>query len=340
MQTIIETEEKPLGVIESLQQGFNFLNHYLWLIIIPVFLDFFLWLGPRLSISSLINQLIEAIPPQPEMPSELVANFDTAIESLKSLGAGYNLFSLLAGLLTGLPSIFTRLDFQTELANSASVIELTSWQSALLWSAALIPLGVLIGSFWLAHIVSVMQRERPFSQLFLKRWGWIWLNINLYLIILFLGILFFSLFFGLIGAFFLTFFGAAGAALFSILWLLFIGFSIWLSIGLYFVVYAVASDGVNLVSAIWRSLNVVGRNAMSTLGFLILTLLLIEGFSRIWLALGHHVWGVVLSVCGNAYLGTAIVAAAIFFYQSRYQQWQKTRSLVILSQQSDSNNKT
>ena len=340
MQTIIETEEKPLGVIESLQQGFNFLNHHLWLLILPILLDLFLWLGPRLSISQLIDQVAEMLSSQPDLQQELVTNIGVATESLKTIGDGYNLFTLLAGLLTGLPSLFARLDFQPPAPQIVRVIELTSWQSVLIWSAVLIPAGVFIGSFWLTTVVFATQRKRLFSRNFLKRWGWIWLNINLYLITLLLGILFFSLFFGAIGAFFLAALGNVGAAIFSLLWLLFIGFIIWLSIGLYFVVYAIALDGVNLASAVWRSLNVVGRNALSTLGFLILTLLLLEGFSRIWMRLDGQVWGVVVSILGNAYLGAAIVAAAIFFYQSRYQQWQKNRSLVILSHQSDSTNKS
>jgi len=335
MQTIIEADEKPLGVIEALQKGFNFLNQHLWLILLPIVLDLFLWLGPRLSIASLVNQLVQTLPPPADMPAELAANFDMASESLQNLGSGYNLLSLLTGLLTGLPSLFARLDFQAAIPGSGQVIELTSWQSALLATAALIPLGILIGSFWLAHMVAAVKGERMFTQTFFRRWGWIWLNLNLYLIVLFFGIIFFSIFFGMIGALFLTLFGSAGAAMFGILWLLAIGFSIWLSIGLYFVVYAIAVDGVNLASAMWRSLNVVGRNAFSTLGFLLLTLLILEGFSRIWLAISQQQWGVLLSICGNAYLGTAIVAAAIFFYQSRYQRWQTTRSLVILSQQSE-----
>ena len=92
-----------------------------------------------------------------------------------------------------------------------------------------------------------------------------------------------------------------------------------------------ALDGVNLVRAIWRSLNVVGRNALSTLGFLILMLVLTEGFARIWARLSQQEWGVLISIVGNAYLGTAIMAAAFIYYQSRYHHWQKHRALVILA---------
>jgi len=340
MQTIVETEEKPLGVIESLQRGFTFLNHHLWLLLLPIVLDVFLWLGPRLSVSTLVNRFVDTFFNQPDLPQEFAANFDIAAESLKSLGANYNLLSLLAGPLTGLPSLFARLDFCSLSSPHGGIIDLTSWQMLVMWLLILIPVGILIGSFWLTHVVFSLRRERFLSQAFFSRWGWVWLNTNLYFIVLFVAIVLFSLFVGAIGAFLMLLFGTIGAALFSVLWVLFIGFSIWLSIGLYFVVTAVSLDGVNLASAVWRSLNVVGRNAISTLGFLILVLLLMEGFSRIWMQLSAQTWGVVLSIIGNAYLGAAIVAASFQFYQSRYHFWQKTRALVVLNQRSDQNNQS
>ncbi len=337
MQTIVETEEKPLGVIESLQQGFNFLNRHLWLLLLPIFLDFFFWLGPRLSVAALVDELLATLPTPTDMPPELMANLDITFESLKNVGAEYNLFTLLAGPLTGMPSLFARLDFQAMTSASNKAIELGSWQSAMLWIAILIPLGVLIGGFWLTHVVFALRNERFPSRAFWGRWGWIWLNINLYLIALLAAALFFSFFFSMIGVLLMAALGATGMAIFTSLWILFLGFAIWMSIGLYFVVSAIALDGVNLASAVWRSLNVVGRNALSTVGFLLLALLLIRGFTRIWMQLSSHSWGVMLGIIGNAYLGAAIVTATFYFYKSRYHHWQKTRSLVILSQNADQN---
>ena len=334
MQTTIEVKEKPLGVIESLQLGFNYLNQHLWLLIPPVLLDIFLWFGPRISISALMTQFLDILASQPDLPQEFSTNFSAASESLKNIGTQYNLLSLLAGVFTGMPSLLARLDFAKLGAASGDVIALTSWQGALMWVSILIPIGIFIGSFWLTCVVYALRRERLFSKAFFGRWGWLWLNANLYLILLFVGLMAFSLFIGLIGAMLTMALGSAGALMFSVFWMLFIGFSIWLSIGLYFVLTAIALDGVNVASAIWRSLNVVGRNALSILGFLILAVLLTEGFSRIWWQLSAKTWGVFLSIIGNAYLGSAIVAASFLLYQSRYQHWQKNRALVVLSQQS------
>jgi len=331
MQTLIEAEEKPLGVIESLQQGFDFLNRHLWLLIPPILLDLFLWLGPRVSISPLVQGLEELFVNQPEMPAEVMPDFELAFASLQSLAESYNLLTLLSGLLTRMPTLLARLDFHSVASPVTRTIAISDWQMAFILAAVLIPIGVLIGSFWLTWLAFSLEGKRILSGEFFRRWGWVWLNVNLYLLALLFALVSFSLIFGIIGAIALLF-GTAGAMLLTVLWILFIGFGIWLSIGLYFVVISVALDGVNLARAVWRSLNVVGRNAISTLGFIILAFLLTEGFARIWARLSVQDWGVLLSILGNAYLGAAIVAGTFIFYQSRYQHWRKTRALLMISQ--------
>ena len=332
MQTLIEAEDKPLGVIESLQQGFNFLNRHLWLLLPPILLDILLWFGPRVTLAPLVQQLQGLLTSQPDMPPEIASNFEAAVESLQSLGSSYNLLSLLAGLLTGMPSLLARFDFQTVVSPFSQVIQLSDWQSAILLTLLFIPTGILIGSFWLTMIVFALSEQPLRSAAFFRRWGWVWLNANLYFFALLAAIVTFSMLFGIIGAFTLLL-GSIGALMINLFWIFFLGFSVWLSIGLYFVMISVAMDGVNLARAVWRSLNVVGRNAISTLGFLILTFVLMEGFARIWARLSVQEWGVALGILGNAYLGVAITVAAFLFYQSRYQHWRKTRALVILNQE-------
>jgi hypothetical protein len=82
----------------------------------------------------------------------------------------------------------------------------------------LIPVGVLIGSFWLSLLVFALRRERFPSSRFISRWGWLWLNINLYLLALAAAIIFASLLFGMVGAILMMTLGSIGTALFGLLW--------------------------------------------------------------------------------------------------------------------------
>jgi hypothetical protein len=336
MQTLIEAEEKPLGIIESMQAGFNFLNRHVWLLVPPVLLDIFLWLAPRVTLSPLFRALADfMMASQPTVPEDLESNLDVTLTQFIALGESFNLLALLGQLPTRLPSLLARPNFHTLPSPLSPVVAISDWQVALFLILVLIPVGVLIGGFWLTWLAFSLEGKRLRSGEFFRRWGWVWLNVNLYLLLLILGLTAFVIAYSLFGVFVILLLGAVGATIVMLLWLLFLGLGIWLSIGLYFVVLAIALDGINLARAVWRSLNVVGRNALSTLGFILLTMVLLEGFAIIWFRLSAQPWGVPVGILGNAYLGVAITAAAFLFYQSRYQHWQKTRALLMLGQTED-----
>ena len=43
------------GVFSTLSAGFELTTRYLWLMLLPAALDFFLWIGPRLSFRTLLQ---------------------------------------------------------------------------------------------------------------------------------------------------------------------------------------------------------------------------------------------------------------------------------------------
>ena len=48
MQSTINSVSKPIGVIDSLQGGFNLVTRRPWLLLLPVLVDLILWRGPKL----------------------------------------------------------------------------------------------------------------------------------------------------------------------------------------------------------------------------------------------------------------------------------------------------
>src|SRR5581483_5841732 len=94
-----------LGVIDTLSAGFGLINRRLWLILLPVALDLFLWYGPRLSIAPvaqettrLLNQSMALSAEQPlavGRPSEETVreNQIAVAQTLDSLGRS-NFFAL------------------------------------------------------------------------------------------------------------------------------------------------------------------------------------------------------------------------------------------------------
>ena len=61
----------PLGVIDSLGHGLQAVVTHLPLLILPLLLDLFLWLGPQLSIAPLLSQALAFVRANPEFASAL-----------------------------------------------------------------------------------------------------------------------------------------------------------------------------------------------------------------------------------------------------------------------------
>ena len=107
-QVSIKPPVPPQGIIPSLVTGFEAINARLELILLPLALDLFLWLGPHLSIGPLVPQVEAAM-------NNLVAtagrdaatesNFQIIRTALEEFGATFNVFSFLSTAPLGLPSL-------------------------------------------------------------------------------------------------------------------------------------------------------------------------------------------------------------------------------------------
>lgn len=337
MESAAESVTKPLGVIDSLQGGFELVTRRPWLLILPILVDLFLWLGPRLSLAPLIDRMVDLALSQPDLPTEFVDSAPLVRETMSALGASYNLMGLLAGAIIRFPSFLARLDASSNIAPVMPVQEIESFQTVVLYALVLIPIGLLIGSIWLATIVRQLDTEAFSLWDTVRRCGWIWVNSGLYLaglIVLTMalgGIL--LLFAGMV----MLIAGTGSLVLINLIWLLLLWGVFWASIGLTFVISAVALDGVNVARAVWRSINVVGRNLSSTIGLLLIAFVLTEGFARIWLLFSGSNWGVPVGIVGSAYIGGALTVAGLIFYRARYQHWQRVRLSMSKSHQQSQN---
>ncbi len=56
--------EVPLGLIDTLSSGFKVVQRRPWLILPPILLDLWLWLGPRWSIQPLADSLLRLLSPR------------------------------------------------------------------------------------------------------------------------------------------------------------------------------------------------------------------------------------------------------------------------------------
>jgi len=306
------------ALVETLSAGYNLAVKRIWLIFIPMALDIYLWLGPRLSIRPLTGFLLKLWLPSEQIPAELQSFLDLNRQFLETMGQEVNLFSLLSSNLMGMPSYLTGGVPEGITASSITWGE----SGSVLVVLALIPLllaaGLFLGSIYLGAIAQVTRSGTVNLNHLIRRVWRYWLLILLF------------------GVLLIVVFSIVGLPVFMLVALLEIfsstvarfvllgagGLLMWALFHLFFVPHAIVIGESNLLPAVWNSMIVVGRNFWSTLGLIILMNLIQSGFTVIWDNLSVNAPLTALSIAGNAFIGTGLAAASLVFYRDRLAQWQ------------------
>lgn len=330
-----------MGLIDTLSSGFKVVQRRPWLILPPVLLDLWLWLGPRWSIQPLVDSLLAWWQPA-NLPTELASTAETYREFLQVTGANFNLWWLVDNNPTWLRTALPSLIDPAHLGAAPGVVVIQPL-ALLWWTPLLLVLGAALGSLFLATVAAAVAALRannatdaasepaaPDASARQQAGIGFWLGRGLrtFMLTALLGLILLalllaaSLLLSLVMTPVLLIAPQAGAVVVSITTLLLSWLAVVAYIMLYFVLAALISDGGGLRQALWRSFNVVYRNFWATLGLVVLVTLILWGFGLIWqrLATASPV-GVLVAIVGNAVLVAGLTAARLIFYQQRSAAW-------------------
>lgn len=308
-----------MGVIDSLSAGYRFLIRRVDLLLIPVLLDLFFWLGPKLSIETLMQNFSNwylNISKQAEMPPDMQPMVELAAEQMALLGKGTNLFFALASQrLFHVPTILPA----TDLGNTGSVIQVSSALSVMGLLLLFSVLGLLIGVLYLsllARALPIGGAAKPlligafFANVF-RHWGRVLLFVVVGLIALAVLLIPLSILASILMFFvpsaFLGFTAIGG------------GLELLIFIYLYFMVAAIIMDDLSIRAAIFQSFRLVQSSFWRVLGFVFISFMINIGFS---ILLGRVTAfqppvGIILAILSNAFIGTGLAMALLIFYRSQ-----------------------
>ena len=306
-----------LALVETLSAGYSMVLRQIWIVALPVALDLYLWLGPRLSIRPLTRSLLNLWRPLEEGPAEVQSLLAFNRELLEAMGREANLFSFLSSGLLGVPSYLAG-GLPKSVAGSA-----VTWGEG--WSAlvilVLIPMlvviGLLLGSLYLGAMAQFTRDSRVDWKRLLQRVWRYWGLIVLFGILLVgvLAILGFPL------MMVVTLLDLISPALARFVLLGVAGLVLWMLFHLFFVPHAIVVSESGLLRAVVNSLVIVGRNFWSALALVVLMNLISAGFGIIWDRISVNALLTAVSIAGNAFIGTGLVAASLIFYRDRLEQW-------------------
>ncbi len=301
-----DRERGATGIVDTLSMGYVTVNRHPWIMAIPVLLDLLFWLGPRLSLAPLIQQVFASIPAPAGLPADLAQNYQDYRQALIQTSEGFNLFSLLAINYPGIPSLMASRD------GIGPVSQLASARVALEWSF-LIPLaGVALASLYYVMVGREVRGGRA-GELWGRTWR-TWLRVLGFLLLAMVVM-------AVVGVplTVITFLVAsANTDVLGMLAAFVFVAGMWVQFYLFFVVDAIVISDAGPLRAVRNSLTVVRFNLGSSLGLVVLIWVITWGMTIVWDAMANNTIGDVVAILGNAYISTGLAVASLAFYRERF----------------------
>jgi hypothetical protein len=300
-----------LNIIDTLSAGFATVAKRLWLLILPVALDVFLWLGPKLSIAPVIEKMVssfraamQTMPPAAGADVNFTQMFDAMVDSLQNVIGRTNLLSLLAWNNMGVPSIAGGRPVNPV---TDHVLQITGYGQMLLLQALIMIVGLFIACVFWGLLAQAVRGEPLDVPKLLGHAPAYWLYLLVILVplgLVLVAVVSFSILLGPFAPFIWV----------TVLWTVFL---------VSFVPQAVTLGEEKPLRALWASLTIVRRNFWAALGLVLLTAVIDTGLGMVWQFLMASRPGMALAIIANAFIGTGLTAATFVFFSDRMARLQE-----------------
>ena len=327
-----EEPRRPLGTIACVTTGFEVAARHPALIGLPLLLDLFLWLGPRLSIAPVLERLrgaFNAWMVAELMTAEVADAYVLMGRLLEELGKNFNLFSLLQPApLLGVPLLMpVRMSAVSPLGNQVA-LEVRSFLLLPAIAVVMMVVGLGLAAIYLTvvarEVIAETEAALPGPSSVLGLWGQL-LKLGLLLFaILFSFAMVFSVFASLLGLISVTLAGLAMSLASSVV--LFIG------LHLLFTVPGIVQLRRGVLRAMQESLLLTRGDFLNVLLLLALIFVISQGLSVVWTLPDPGSWATFVGLAGHAFVSTALTAALLVFYQERLQYLRTLQKLYAAAQ--------
>ncbi|MDA1097309.1 MAG: hypothetical protein O3B84_08685 [Chloroflexi bacterium] len=289
------------GVIESVGTGFRVTNRHLRLLLIPIALDLFIWLGPRVSVEPLIVRLAGG------------SAIDASVTTLDGVMAGVTGLNLVGLLAMAMPSAVDIFAFSGTRESAALV---SSWPMAIALASVFLAAGFLIGALYRSAAVQGLVRDND------EGWtGDVIRSTFLEAAPRYVRLLAVIALVGAIGFLALAVFYAGGEAitpgLGRFLLILSSGFILWLVFLFFLSEVAVFVSGTGALASLRASAEVVRAFFLPSLGLFAMLRTIDLGLGLLWGRMGESPLALLTAIAANAYVATGLLLGAMVYYRNR-----------------------
>jgi hypothetical protein len=303
----IENLPPPPGIINSIKAGFDIIATHISAILLPLLLNLFLWLGPRLRMVALFNSMkadVFSIWKSSGIPAE---DIQRAMGLYENTIPRINLFWIFHTIPIGISSLFLPQKIsQTPLGDPANLQ--VSATNLLGWIFFLVFFGWIGGGMYFRSVawLSMGNKDVPPMSVSHAIAQTILLSISWIVLFFFLGVPVF-----LVLAVVLQFSTTIANLLILFLCLA----SMWVIVPLFFWPHGIFIKQQNVINAILSSFQLM-RFTLPTSSLFVLTVFLLAfGLNFLWSIPSEDSWMMLLGIFGQSFVTTALLAASFVYYR-------------------------
>lgn len=312
-----ETIAPPPGVISSLKTGFDITASHISTILLPVLLDVYLWVGPRLSpnrLLALMNEQFGLLARQEMVRAEEIERIQESIKLFIDLDI--NIFSLLRTFPIGISSLMAQAIPGDTPLGTPNIQYLENGFILTFWIFMLTLIGWALGSIYFTWVAKISIPDKNQN----LRWaGRTVFQSFLLSIVWTIAIL-------MLGTPLLIMFSIISQinptlAQFALIFLAL--FAMWVIVPFFFSAHGIFTRRENLIRSIVSSFR-LSRYTLPTSSFFVLgVLILSQGFGYLWMVPASSSWMMMVGILGHAFITTALLAASFVYYHDM-SHWLET----------------
>lgn len=300
------------NLIGAIRSGFDAIANNIFLILFPIFLDLFLWIGPRLRLTDLIKsisgQLFTVYSFQEPDLEEMI---QLVQQAWLGIAEQFNLWVALRTYPVGITSLMVSKNPAASPLGLFGLWELPSLGYALLAFVVISMIGIAFGTLYFSAVGQAAVDGSVDWRSALGRWPWASLQMMFLAFLLFVLIIFFSI----PASFVLSFILLSGITLGECILLVIAGFVFWLILPLVFVPHGIILNQNTFFASLKVSVNLIRKTLPSTVLFVLVIFLLSKGLDLLWLAPAETSWLMLVGILGHAFVTTGLLASSFVYYR-------------------------
>jgi hypothetical protein len=310
----------PPNLIKAILSGFDAIANHIGLILFPVALDVFLWLGPHLRVKDLLENAIQQFTSFPGLVTPETSDMiKLTREYWLAAAVRVNLFSALRSFPVGIPSLMVSRQPVVTPYGTPPFWEVSSLGVAALVWILLTLVGMVLGTLFFILIGQVTQGERlDWRQTFSD-----WPRASLQVILLTLFWLAVVLAISIPASCVLTLAAVSGIGGSTLGIILYFGLVLWVMVPLAFSPLGILADKGKVWPSVVGSVRLTRFTLPSTGLLFIIILCISEGMDFLWNVPAESSWITLLAVTGHAFITTSLLATYFIYYRDANRWMQR-----------------